>query len=61
MLEGVGVAQQGRARTLIINSFIGAVVVASAFVIWQSVISEGFGVLTLELGEINPIGVQIRY
>ena len=60
MLEGIGVSQQGRARMLIVNCFIGVIVVASAYVVWQGMYSGTFGFFTLELGEFNPIGAPVR-
>ena len=57
MLEHVGVGQQGRSRTLMVNCFIGVMVVSAAFFVWQAMYSGAFGIFSLELGAVNPLGV----
>ena len=61
MLENLGLSQQGRARLLIVNCFIGVMIVGVAFFLWQSMYTGTFGFFTLEIGEFNPIGAPISY
>ena len=59
MIESLGIAQQGRARMLMINCFIGVVIVGVAFFLWQGLFTGTFGFFTMEVGEFNPIGSPI--
>ena len=59
MLENIGVSQQGRARMLMVNCFIGVMIVGVAFFLWQSMYTGTFGFFTMEVGEFNPIGAPI--
>ena len=61
MLENLGVSQQGRARMLMVNCFIGVMIVGVAFFLWQSMYTGTFGFFTMEVGEFNPIGAPISY
>ena len=59
MLENLGIGQQGRARMLMVNCFIGVMIVGVAFFLWQSLYTGTFGFFSMEVGEFNPIGAPI--
>ena len=61
MLETLGVSQQGRARMLMVNCFVGVMIVGVAFFLWQSMYMGTFGFFTMDPGEFNPIGAPVSY
>lgn len=56
MVENLGIAQPGRARSVMLSGFVGVVIVGVGFYLWYSAFVNSFGFFTLEIGEINPIG-----
>ena len=61
MIEAMGLSQQGRARLLMVNCFVGVMIVGVAFFVWQGLYTGTFGFFTLELGEFNPVGAPTTY